>query len=126
LRSISTRDELFRSPFNTEFMNTDALERGRYTETNGKNVNYDGDAILTFGKVFDDRHTLNAVAGIRLEHAARQQSAFQVRGFIDDEFSNPNFALGYPTGQRANYTESRRRGASLFMNMGYSYDKRYL
>lgn len=126
LRSFSTQDEIFRSPFNTEFVGTEVLERGRYDETNGKNINYDGDFSLTYGKLFAKKHMLNAVAGARMEHATRQQSAFQVRGFIDDEFSNPNFALSYPEGQRADYQESKRRGASFFMNMGYAYDQRYL
>lgn len=126
IRSSSIRKVMFRSPFNTEFLSIDALERGQYAETNGKHLNYDGDASLTYGKVFNEVNILNAVMGMRLEQAFRQESAFQVRGFIDDEFSNPNFALGYPEGQRAAYTESKRRGASFFMNMGYSYDHRYL
>ncbi|MFC3199742.1 SusC/RagA family TonB-linked outer membrane protein [Parapedobacter deserti] len=126
IRSISTHDEIFRSPFNTEFLGTDVLERGRYNESNGKNLNYDGDFSLTYGKLFSERHMLNAVAGMRLEQAMRRQSAYQVRGFIDDEFSNPNFALGYPEGQRADYQESIRRGASFFINFGYAFDQRYL
>lgn len=126
IRSTSTHDEIFRSPFNTEFVGVDELERGKYSESNGKNTNYDGDFSLTFGKLFAEKHMLNAVAGTRMEQAVRQQSAFQVRGFIDDEFSNPNFALGYPEGQRADYSESKRRGASFFMNVGYGYDQRYL
>ncbi len=126
IRSTMKNSEIFRSPFNTEFVGIDVLERGRYDETNGKNVNYDGDFSLTYGKLFAEKHMLNAVVGGRLEQASGRQSAFQVRGFIDDEFSNPNFALGYPEGQRADYQESKRRGASVFMNMGYSYDQRYL
>lgn len=126
LRSFAMHDEVFRSPFNTEFLNTDALERGSYKETNGRNVNYDGDIAVTYGKLFAEKHMLNAVVGSRMEQATRQQSAYQVFGFIDDEFSNPNFALGYRDGQRAAYTESKRRGASFFFNMGYSYDQRYL
>ncbi|MBL1407177.1 SusC/RagA family TonB-linked outer membrane protein [Sphingobacterium sp. C459-1T] len=126
LRSFSTRDEIFRSPFNTEFLNTDALERGSYRETNGRNANYDGDLSLTYGKVFAEKHMLNAVGGARMEQATRLQSAYTVRGFIDDEFSNPNFALSYPEGKRPDYNESKRRGASFFVNMGYAYDQRYL
>jgi len=126
LRSITTNSEIFRSPFNTEFVNTDFLERGRYDEINGRDMNYDGDFSLTYGKLFAEKHMFNAVLGGRMEQASTRQSAFQVRGFIDDEFSNPNFALGYPEGQRADYQESKRRGASIFMNMGYSYDQRYL
>jgi len=126
LRSLRTKDEIFRSPFNTEFMQTDVLQRGKYDESNGKNVNYDGDLSLTFGKQFAAKHMINAVAGMRMEQNVRNQSSFGVSGFIDDEFSNPNFALGYRAGQRAGYQESKRRSASFFMNMGYSYDQRYL
>ncbi len=126
IRSFRTQDEIFRSPFNTEFLQTDVLQRGRYDETNGKDVNYDGDLSLTFGKLFAARHMINAVAGMRMEQNVRNQSAFGVSGFVDDEFSNPSFALGYKEGQRAGYQESKRRGASFFMNFGYAYDQRYL
>lgn len=126
LRSLNLHDEIFRSPFNVEFVGTDQLQKGSYQENNGKNVNYDGDFSLTYGKLFAEKHMLNSVLGARMEQATNKRSSYQVRGFIDDEFSNPNFALGYPEGQRADYTQSKRRGASFFMNMGYSYDKRYL
>lgn len=126
IRSFSTRTVLFRSPFNTEFENVDALERGKYNESNGKNVNYDSDLTLTYGKLFADKHMVNAVAGARLEQATRQEGANEVRGFIDDEFTNPGFALEYVPGKRADYQESKRRGAGFFMNLGYSYDQRYL
>lgn len=126
IRSFRTQDEIFRSPFNTEFLQTDVLQRGRYDQTNGKNMNYDGDLSLTFGKLYAEKHMINAVAGMRMEQNVRSQSSFGVSGFIDDEFSNPSFALGYKEGQRAGYLESKRRGASFFMNFGYAYDQRYL
>lgn len=126
IRSLSNHGEVFRSPFNTEFLQTDVLQKGRYNEVNGKSLNYDGDFALTYGKLFAEKHMLNAVAGMRMEQSIREESAFQVRGFVDDEFSNPNFALGYPEGQRADYSESKRRGASFFMNFGYGYDQRFL
>lgn len=126
LRSLSTRDEIFNSPYNTAFLGTDPLERGRYWEANGRNVNYDGDLSATFGKLFAEKHMLNAVAGMRMEQATQRRSAYQVFGFIDDAFSNPNFALGYREGQRADYQEAKRRGASVFLNMGYAYDQRFL
>ncbi|MDQ8006069.1 MAG: SusC/RagA family TonB-linked outer membrane protein [Pedobacter sp.] len=126
IRSISSSEELFRSPFNSEFEETDPLEKGLYNEANGKNVNLDGDFSLTFGKLFSAKHMVNAVAGMRMEQNTRHRSAFQTQGFVDDEFANPNFALGYATGRRADYTESIRRGASFFINSGYAYDQRYL
>ena len=126
IRSLRTKDEIFRSPFNSEFLQADILTRGSYDENNGKNVNYDGDLSLTFGKQFAAKQSINAVAGMRMEQNVRNGSSFGVSGFIDDEFSNPNFALGYRQGQRAGYQEAKRRGASFFMNVGYSYDQRYL
>ncbi len=126
LRSLSTHGEIFRSPFNVGFENTDVLQRGTYDETNGKDINYDGDLSLTFGKLFSGKHMVNAVAGSRMQQYIRKESAFGVSGFIDDEFSNPNFALGYVAGQRAGYQESKRREASFFTNFGYAYDQRYL
>lgn len=126
IRSTITQTQIFRSPFNTEFLNTDVLEKGTYNESNGKNLNYDGDFSLTYGKLLAKKHSLNAVAGIRMEQNTTQQSAYQNRGFVDDEFSNPNFSLGYPEGKRADYQESKRRGASFFVNTGYAYDQRYL
>jgi len=126
IRSLATHDEIFRSPFNVEFISSNELERGRYSETNGKTLNYDGDFSLTYGKLFAAKHTVNAVAGMRMEQASREQSAYQVLGFMDDAFSNPNFALGYPEGKRADYQESKRRGASFFTNVGYAYDQRYI
>jgi TonB-linked SusC/RagA family outer membrane protein len=126
IRNSGSHDEIFRSPFNTEFESTTVLEKGSYDESNGKTINYDGDFSLTFGKLFAQKHMINAVAGMRMEQAISRESAYEVRGFIDDEFSNPNFALGYVAGQRADYQESKRRGASFFMNMGYAFDQRYL
>ncbi|MFD2896944.1 SusC/RagA family TonB-linked outer membrane protein [Sphingobacterium arenae] len=126
IRSMSINREQFRSPFNTEFIEIDVLERGRYNESNGKNVNYDGDFSLTYGKLLADKHMVNAVAGARMEQNKRHQSSFGAAGFIDDEFSNPSFALGYYIQQQPHYEEAVRRGASFFLNTGYAYDQRYL
>jgi len=126
IRSFSTSDVVFRSPFDVQFEGTDVLQKGRYDEGNGKTVNYDGDFSLTFGKLFAEKHMVNAVLGARMEQATGKSSTYGVSGFIDDEFSNPNFALGYVAGQKSLYQESKRRGASFFTNVGYSYDQRYL
>ena len=48
------------------------------------------------------------------------------RGFIDDEFSNPAFALGYQKDGNATYQDSKKRAVSYYLNFGYAYDDRYL
>jgi len=126
LRSIINNQVIFRSPFNSEFDGTDVLLKGNYNESNDKDMNYDGDLSLTFGKLFAQKHMVNAVAGMRMEQNNTRLSSFITRGFTDDEFSNPNFALGYDTESRPAYTETKRRGASFFTNAGYAFDQRYI
>lgn len=126
IRSFTDKEELFASPFNSSFDDVDPLLKGSYTEANRKRLNYDGDLSLTYGKLFADKHMVNAVGGMRMEQVSSVRSAYQVRGFVDDEFANPNFAFGYVEGARSDYQESLRRGASFFVNSGYAYDQRIL
>jgi len=126
IRRFSNRNESFRSPFNTEFEGSNEFEKGRYDESNGKEINYDGDFSLTYGKVFAAKHIVNAVIGGRMEEKKSEASAFGVSGYTDDEFANPNFALRNLPSQRPSYEESKRRGASFFVNAGYAFDQRFL
>lgn len=120
------KGEVFRSPFNSDFDGLDDLQRGRYDETNEKTTKYDGDVSLTYGKLFREKHLLNLVVGARLEQNAGLVSRYGVRGFVDDEFTNPTFALGYEPGARPYYLSSKRRSASFYFNSGYSYNNKYL
>lgn len=126
MRKYNTKSVIFNSPFNTAFESVDVLKKGDYSENNGERLNYDGDMSLTYGKLLAEKHMVNFVAGMHVEHTSATQSAFEVEGFVDDEFANPNFAFGYPEDDRADYKQSIRRGAGYFMNMGYAYDQRFL
>lgn len=122
----NARGEQFRSPFNSEFDGKDPLKKGAYNEKNQQVLNYDGDINVTYGKILKEKHTVNAVGGIRLTQNTSLSSVYGVEGFIDDEFSNPTFALGYKEGDKASYQSSERRTASYYLNAGYAYDNRYL
>lgn len=126
VNGLAIRNTAFRSPFNSEYADIDPLLRGNYTESNDRQTNYDGDFSLTYGKLFNGRHMVNAVAGTRMNQVATTLTGYEVRGFVDDEFSNPAFAFGYPEGKTASYQEAKRRSASFFLNTGYAYDNRYL
>lgn len=122
----STKEEMFRSPFNSEFARVDPTLQGTYTENNNRQLNYDGDFTLTYGKLLAEKHMVNVVAGMRLNQVSMDGSTFGVSGFVTDEFPNASFAYGYAAGGRAGYRESVRRSASYFLNTGYAYDQRYL
>lgn len=53
---------------------------------------------MTYGKLFNEKHMVNAVGGIRLASNQAKSSGFVSRGFIDDRYSNPSFSTGYPSG----------------------------
>lgn len=120
------RDEIFESPFNSEFAATDPLRQGTYYESNDTKLNYDGDLSLTYGKLLGQKHMVNAVAGMRLNEVSSIVSAYEVQGFTGEDFPNPAFAYSYSDNQRPTYLESKRRSASFFLNTGYAFDQRFL
>ena len=89
-------------------------------------MSYDGDFNVTYGKLFNEKHMVNAVGGIRLASNQAKSSGFVSRGFIDDRYSNPSFSTGYPSGGKPNYSNTEKRSASYYLNAGYAYDNRYL
>lgn len=126
ITQLAVRDEIFKSPFNAEFASVDQLLQGSYFESNDKQMNYDGDFSLTYGKLFAEKHMINAVAGMRATQISNVGSSYEVQGFISDEFPNAAFAFDYSNNKRASYRESIRRSASYFLNTGYAYDERFL
>lgn len=125
INRVSTHDERFRSPFNSEFTSTDALLRGTYSESNARQNNYDGDFTLTYGKLFGGKHMVNAVAGTRLNQVASVSSTFDVRGYTGEDFPNAAFAYDYADSRPVD-RESTKRSASYYLNTGYAFDERYL
>ena len=57
---------------------------------------------------------VNVVGGMRLSQNGSNNSAYKVQGFIDDEFSNPAFALGYQKDGKATYQDSKKRAVIFF------------
>ena len=125
--SKSTSKSLnFASPNLTRFSETEITERGSYSQTNSEQVVYDGDAIVSYGKVFHEKHLFNALVGMNFRSSSSSSSGYVVRGFITDRFDNPAFSNGYPDGSRPSYSERVTRSASYYLNGGYAYDNRYL
>lgn len=127
LTKSNERMKKFRSPFNSEFdSQTDIANKGSYEERNTQDLDYDSELSLTYGKLFREKHMVNAVGGMRLSQKGSNYSVYRVQGFVDDEFSNPAFSLGYQDDGNATYQDSKNRAISYYLNFGYSYDDRYL
>ncbi|OFY89621.1 MAG: SusC/RagA family TonB-linked outer membrane protein [Bacteroidetes bacterium RIFOXYA12_FULL_40_10] len=126
LGKTESKSEIFLSPFNSSFVGSEQLKKGTYSESGTSKLNYDGDVSITYGTLINQSHMVNAVAGLRFSENSAVYSKYDVQGFIDDEFCNPAFAIGYPEGKKSEYSESKRRALSYYMNAGYSYESRYL
>ena len=114
------------SPQHTQFDDMGETEKGLYTHTQIKELVYEGDVAVTFGKLFAKKHMVNAVGGFNFSNNHRQIYGYSATGFTNDQFDAPSFANGYPVGDSPDYSESLKRAASFYINGGYAYAERYL
>ena len=114
------------SPLDTQFDGVGETEKGLFSHTQIGEMVYEGDASITFGKLFANRHMVNAVGGFNFSSNDRKIYGYSANGFTDDQFDAPSFANGYPVGDSPDYSESLKRAASFYINGGYAYAERYL
>ena len=125
LTKTEEKTKKFSSPNNTEYIGMDDDEKGLYIESNQDSWDWDFDGSATYGKLFNDLHQVNAVLGMRATQSTVNLSQFAMKGFIDDEFVNPDFAQQYDISRRV-YSDTKRRTASYYCNVNYAFDNRYL
>ncbi len=114
------------SPQHTDFDDMEVTERGLFSHSLKKNMNYEGDVAVTFGRLFAEKHMVNAVGGFNFSTTKGVTNGYKANGFTEDQFGAPSFANGYPEGGKSVYAESQKRAASFYLNGGYSYDNRFL
>lgn len=114
------------SPDHSQFDDVGETEKGFYSNTQIKDMSYEGDASVTFGKLIADKHMVNAVGGFNFSSDNMQLYGYSANGFTDDQFDAPSFANGYPVDGKPDYSESLKRAASFYLNGGYVFDDRYL
>ena len=114
------------SPLHADFDDMEATEKGLYSHSDNKGIDYEGDVAFVFGRLFAERHMVNAVGGFNFSTSKNTTNGYKANGFTEDQFGAPSFANGYPEGGKSTYTESKTRAASFYLNGGYAYDNRYL
>lgn len=117
--------EAFTSPFASQFTGTELLKRGKYQKSNLNSTAYDGSLTANYGDAIG-KHTYNFVGGARLTENSSKSESYTSRGYITDQFSNPNFSTGYPDGEKPSSKIEKSRSASFYLNGNYAYDMRYL
>ena len=126
LEKKSEKAEYFLSPEHTSFDGVAQTQRGSYKSTDYDTWIYDGELTVTYGKLFNDVHQLNAVLGANFRSSELKTEAFEAVGFPVGDFTRPSFATSFPNGGKPDYTETVTRSNSWYLNMGYAFDNRYL
>ena len=117
--------EIFKSPYNTEFIGTESTKQGSYNRTEYRNTAYDGSVLVSFGEV-SGIHTYNLIAGTQLSASHNTSEGYSAIGYTTDQFSNPNFSNSYPEGEHPSSSVDKYRSASFYFNGNYAFDMRYL
>ena len=122
----TTKSDNFVSPNDPTYDNVSFDKKGSYTSGVGKDFYYDGDLTLSFGKVFHDKHQVNAVLGARMRSDESTSETNNSVGFPIGDFTRPSFSTGYAEGEKPTYTKTVSRSNSFYFNGGYVFDNRYL
>lgn len=124
LRKDMNKNEVFQSPFNSEFVSVASDKKGLFSEENREIFSYDLQANLNYNKIWKEKHVFNTYVNFTTSENSSQTSKYSATGFVDDEFANPAFASGYPEFGKPIYLESKGRRASYLLATSYSYDSR--
>ena len=126
LNKDTSESESFISPEDTRYDKTEQLKKGSYSNSRSDGLSYDGDLMITFGKLLGEKHQVNATFGATINESNSSSKGFSGYGFPEGDFSSPGFINSYPEGGAPSYSENKNRGANFFLNSGYSYNDRYL
>ncbi|MCT1530943.1 SusC/RagA family TonB-linked outer membrane protein [Sphingobacterium daejeonense] len=117
--------ENYISPRNTLFMReTNIRDKGLYTLGNGDIFNYEGAGILTFAKLFHEKHSILGNGIFELSHTRSTSGGVRLSGFADDRFISPSLAFNYDANSKYSYRNVPERRIGFMGNASYSYDDR--
>lgn len=116
----------FISPQNTIFNGKPVLEKGKYTESNGNNMSYDGNLMLSYNRVFSEKHVLTANFRGDVRHQEGYSSGFVALGFPLGTNGNPIFANAYePNSKPRIIIPPTTRRLNFLSSVNYVFDNRY-
>lgn len=97
---------------------------GSATKADNNNSNYLIDNILTYKKIFNKRHSVNAVGGFSYQQWRSTQTSVTNQNFPSNALTYYNMASAASPG-RTYTTDQSRALASVISRFIYSYDRRY-
>ncbi|GGH30488.1 SusC/RagA family TonB-linked outer membrane protein [Sphingobacterium alkalisoli] len=109
----------------SSFFTTPTFERGSYNKGYGKNQRYEGIFTTNLNKSFG-KNLIFATLGLNMSHEGNHTESFKVVGFPNASLNNMTQGLQFAQNTKPEGIESIKRLSSMFSNLSYSYDNRYL
>ncbi len=109
----------------SSFYSTTTFERGSYDKAYGNNQRYEGIFTANVNRMFG-KNLIYATLGTNVSHEGNHTESFKVVGFPNATSDNMTQGLRFAQDTKPIGTESIKRLSSIFSNVSYSYDNRYL
>ena len=126
INKSTSETEVFTSPDDTSFDQTELLKKGSYDNNRTDYTAYDGDFTITYGQMLAEKHQINAVLGTSVQEINTIAKSFSCIGFPEGNFTTPAFANSFSDNVNPGYHDAKSRSTSFFFNGSYSYLNRYL
>ncbi|MEG0499611.1 MAG: SusC/RagA family TonB-linked outer membrane protein [Rikenellaceae bacterium] len=131
------KGEIYTSPFASKFVMKEirdevtgnlnflpTAERGELTQSFDESLEIATNFTLNYNKIIN-RHIIYTGIGAELKSFDKSNSGYTVTGFVNDDASDPAFALQFKKDSRAVSGESKTRSIGFFANVNYIYDDRF-
>jgi len=122
----SANNTIFISPNHTKFDNTNIYEKGSYVDERLETNKYQFNGMLTYNKIFADKHVVTANLRGEIHHLFRTFYKSEAVGFPDGVQGLPSFAYQQKPGAKPGYEEEKLRRVNMLFSANYVYDNRYL
>lgn len=100
-------------------------KKGSYEYRNSENMNYDGNATLTYSKIFNEKHQLYVGFDYSMSQKKGLEYLFEAEGFPSDNLDLLFNALQYKEGTKPSGKEELSRRVGFTGNLNYTYADRY-
>ncbi|SMO38845.1 SusC/RagA family TonB-linked outer membrane protein [Solitalea koreensis] len=121
-----TESDVFTSPDNTMYSSLAPILRGKYSNAKSNSFSYSTNAVLSYGNVFANRHSVTANIRGQIGNNYSSSETFIAQGFPSNVEPLLRFAYGYELNGLPNANNSLYRNVNATGSVNYSYASRYL
>ncbi|QTE21330.1 SusC/RagA family TonB-linked outer membrane protein [Polaribacter cellanae] len=118
--------DTFLPPEHTNFIGTDILERGKYTNQKSDRFSYRLNVMASYATVVKDKHSITANLRAEAEETNNNRLGVSAVGFPTGTNGNPAFAFGYQPNSKPVSVNSKFRRINMLASVNYVLDRTYL